>query len=238
VGTADFKVADKLWANATRQSTPEAPEIQPMLQQMVVAGCSHAILESTSHALSARWQRSAGSGFDVAVLTNVTSEHLDFHGSIAQYRQTKCACLRCSPMLSDAPLKQSKTAIVNADDPNHKSFLAAAPLRATRLTYGVQAPADVRARNVVSSAAGLFFDLESHWGNRAVHLKLTGDFNVWNALAASTVGLDEGVPLDDAFDCDRGRSMACAAACNVSTSGNHLPCWSIMPILQQRLKKS
>ena len=199
VGTADFKVGDKLWANSTRQSTPEAPEIQAMLQQMVAAGCSHAILESTSHALSARWQRLAGSGFDVAVLTNVTSEHLDFHGSIAQYRADKMRLFEMLADASDAPLKQSKTAIVNADDPHYKSFLAAAPLRATRLTYGVHAPADVRARNVVSSAAGLFFDLESHWGNRAVHLKLTGDFNVWNALAALTVALNEGVPLDDAL---------------------------------------
>ena len=89
LGTVDFKIGERIWANDTRQSTPEAPEIQAMLRQMADAGCTHAVLESTSHALSARWGRLVGSAFDVAVLTNVTQEHLDFHGSVEQYRQDK-----------------------------------------------------------------------------------------------------------------------------------------------------
>lgn len=199
VGTADFKVAERLWANATRQSTPEAPEIQQMLVEMRDAGCTHAVLESTSHALSREWQRLVGSAFDVAVLTNVTSEHLDFHKSVTAYRHAKMHLFEMLGDYADTPLKARKTAIVNADDPHHRDFLQAAPLRAERFTYGVQQAADVRARNVVSSMAGLDFDLESHWGNRHVHLNLTGDFNVSNALAALTVALSEGVPLDDAL---------------------------------------
>lgn len=199
VGTADFKVADRIWANKSRQSTPEAPEIQQILNDMLVAGCTHAVLESTSHALSNRWQRLAGSGFDVAVLTNVTSEHLDFHGTVEQYRRDKMRLFEMLGEPSNAPHKQRKVAIVNANDPHHKQFLAAAPVHAERLTYGVNVSADVQARNVVSSMNGLDFALVSHWGNRQVHLELTGDFNVWNSLAALTVALSEGVPLDDAL---------------------------------------
>lgn len=199
VGTADFKVATRLWANATRQSTPEAPEIQHMLAEMNDAGCTHAVLESTSHALSREWQRLWGCAFDVAVLTNVTSEHLDFHKTVAEYRRAKMQLFEMLGEYGDTPLKSRKTAIVNADDPHHRDFLLAAPLRADRLTYGVHQAADVRARNVLSSMNGLDFDLESHWGNRHVHLNLTGDFNVSNALAALTVALSEGVALDDAL---------------------------------------
>ena len=89
LGTVDFKIGARQWANDTRQSTPEALEVQAMLHEMADAGCDYAVLESTSHALSARWNRLGGAQFDVAVLTNVTHEHLDFHGSVEQYRRDK-----------------------------------------------------------------------------------------------------------------------------------------------------
>src|SRR5262249_54033134 len=89
LGTVDFKVARRQWANDTRQSTPEAPEVQALLREMVAAGCDYAVIEATSHALSARWKRLDGCAFDVSVLTNVTHEHLDFHGSVERYRRDK-----------------------------------------------------------------------------------------------------------------------------------------------------
>jgi UDP-N-acetylmuramoyl-L-alanyl-D-glutamate--2,6-diaminopimelate ligase len=216
LGTVDFKVAGRQWANDTRQSTPEAPEVQALLREMADAGCGYAVLEATSHALSARWNRLGGAEFDVAVLTNVTHEHLDFHGSVEQYRRDKA---RLFEMLADeardlgleassssrhetslkpqaSSLKQRKVAIANADDPNHQMFLGAAPAGAERLTYGVNSPADVRARAVVSTQDGLRFRVETPWGEADLRLRLTGDFNVWNGLAALTVGLAEGVPLD------------------------------------------
>jgi UDP-N-acetylmuramoyl-L-alanyl-D-glutamate--2,6-diaminopimelate ligase len=216
LGTVDFKVAGRQWANDTRQSTPEAPEVQALLGEMADAGCDYAVLEATSHALSARWNRLGGAEFDVAVLTNVTHEHLDFHGSVEQYRRDKARLFemlgdrheaignsgtdptasRLSPLASR--LKHRKVAIVNADDPNHQMFLDAAPAGAQRLTYGVNNPADVRARDVVSTQDGLRFRVETPWGAAGLRLRLTGDFNVWNALAALAVGLAEGVPLDAA----------------------------------------
>lgn len=198
MGTVDFKIAGRMWANDSRQSTPEAPEVQALLRDMVDAGCSYAVIEATSHALSARWNRLAGCAFDVAVLTNVTQEHLDFHGTVEQYRRDKA---RLFEMLSefrdaDAPHKQRKIAVVNADDPHHRMFLDAAPPYAERLTYAVHADADVRAEDVRSTRDGLHFRVTTPWGATNARLRLTGDFNVWNALAALTVACAEGAPLD------------------------------------------
>jgi len=218
MGTVDFKVAGRQWANDTRQSTPEAPEVQALLREMVDSGCDYAVVEATSHALSARWRRLDGCAFDVAVLTNVTHEHLDFHGSVEQYRRDKA---RLFEMLGEeSPLsvvssqlqgamghgqrtmdngqrtKQRKVAIANADDPHHRMFLDTAPPGATRLTYAVNRPADVRAHDIVSTREGLRFRVTTPLGETEMRLKLTGDFNVANALAALTAGLAEGVPLD------------------------------------------
>src|SRR5262249_1597760 len=90
----------------------------------------------------------------------------------------------------------NKVAIVNADDPHHQMFLDAAPSSAERLTYGVTNPADVRAFDVVSSAGGLRFRAETPWGAARLNLKLTGDFNVSDGLAALPIGLAEGVPIE------------------------------------------
>lgn len=198
MGTVDFKIAGRMWTNDSRQSTPEAPEVQALLRDMVDAGCSYAVVEATSHALSARWNRLAGCAFDVAVLTNVTQEHLDFHGTVEQYRRDKA---RLFEMLAEfrnagAPHKQRKIAVVNADDPHHRMFLDAAPAYAERLTYAVHASADVRAEDVRSTRDGLRFRVTTPWGATDARLRLTGDFNVWNALAALTVACAEGVPLD------------------------------------------
>ncbi|HWQ11915.1 MAG TPA: UDP-N-acetylmuramoyl-L-alanyl-D-glutamate--2,6-diaminopimelate ligase [Roseiflexaceae bacterium] len=199
IGTVDFKVAGRLWANDSRQTTPEAPEVQALLRDMADAGCTHAVLEATSHALSDRWGRLRGCAFDVAVLTNVTHEHLDYHGTVEQYRRDKA---RLFEMLGEdveghpPPLKRRKVAIVNADDPHHRMFLDAAPPAAERLTYAVGAPADVRALEVHASRDGLRFRLASPWGEREMALRLTGAFNVHNALAALAAACAEGVPLE------------------------------------------
>jgi len=198
MGTVDFKIAGRMWANDSRQSTPEAPEVQALLRDMAEAGCTYAVIEATSHALSARWNRLAGSAFDVAVLTNVTQEHLDFHGTVEQYRRDKARLFEMLAEFNDAaaPFKQRKIAIVNADDPHHRMFLDAAPVSAERLTYAVHAHADVRAEDVRSTRDGLRFRVTTPWDAADARLRLTGDFNVWNALAALTVACAEGVPLE------------------------------------------
>jgi UDP-N-acetylmuramoyl-L-alanyl-D-glutamate--2,6-diaminopimelate ligase len=200
ISTVDFKVGARRWANSTRQSTPEAPEIQALLAEMVAAGCTTAVVEATSHALSARWNRLGGCLFDVAVFLNLSHEHLDYHGSFEQYRADKT---RLFELLAErAPglaLRRTEPwAIVNADDPSHGFFLAAAPPGAQRLTFGIRAPAEVRAEVLAAHPAGSQLRLTTPWGRAELALGLPGAFNIANALAALSVALCQGVPLEQA----------------------------------------
>jgi len=194
ISTVDFKVGVRRWPNSTRQSTPEAPEIQGLLREMADADCTYAVIESTSHALSARWNRLGGCCFDVAVFLNITHEHLDYHGSFEQYRADKA---RLFEMLGDCS-QGDVWAIANADDRSHAYFLAAAPVHARRLTFGVQAAADVRAHEVIAGPGGSSLRVTTPWGETHLQLQLPGSFNVSNALAALSVALSQGISLERA----------------------------------------
>ncbi|NJP06413.1 MAG: UDP-N-acetylmuramoyl-L-alanyl-D-glutamate--2,6-diaminopimelate ligase [Chloroflexaceae bacterium] len=193
--TVDFKVGPRQWPNTTRQSTPEAPEVQALLREMADADCAYAVLEATSHALSPTWKRLADCAFDIAVFTNITHEHLDYHGSFEQYRSDKAQLFA---MLGQSAQKSQHTpyAIVNADDPNHRFFLDAAPAHAQRLTYGLHPNADIRATIEAASPAGTRFHVQSPWSHGTVQIQLPGAFNVANALAAVSVALTQGIALD------------------------------------------
>ncbi|MFV9504875.1 MAG: UDP-N-acetylmuramoyl-L-alanyl-D-glutamate--2,6-diaminopimelate ligase [Oscillochloridaceae bacterium umkhey_bin13] len=200
ISTVDFKLGGRRWANTTRQSTPEAPEVQALLADMVAAGCELAVIEATSHALSARWNRLGGCLFDVAVFLNLGHEHLDYHGSFEQYRADKA---RLFAMLDEripgvVLPPGERWAIVNADDPNHTFFLAAAPATAQQLRYGVQQPAEVQGRILRAEPAGSTVAVTTPWGASEFELPLPGPFNVANALAALSVALSQGASLEQA----------------------------------------
>ncbi len=209
ISTVDFKVAERRWPNTTRQSTPEAPEVQALLREMVAAGCDYAVIEATSHALSPRWNRLGGCSFDVALFLNIGHEHLDFHGSFEQYRRDK---MRLFELLGeDQPASQHQAAdpalsaqpqqwaIANADDANYRFFLDAAPSSARHLTYAITAPADLRAYAIDATPQGTRLRVATPWGDQALHLRLPGSFNVLNALAALSVALSQGIPLERAI---------------------------------------
>ncbi len=201
INSVDFQVGTRQWPNKTRQSTPEAPEVQALLREMVDARCDYAVIEATSHALSPRWRRVDGCAFDVAVLTNISHEHLDYHGTFENYRSDKA---RLFAMLDDEPggalpaVKRQKHAIVNADDPQHGFFLNTAPASARRLTYALDMPADIRARVVSATPDGTRLRVDTPWGATDMTLQLPGSFNVYNALAALGAALTQGVPLERA----------------------------------------
>jgi UDP-N-acetylmuramoyl-L-alanyl-D-glutamate--2,6-diaminopimelate ligase len=208
INSVDFKVGAREWPNSTRQSTPEAPEVQALLRDMVSAGCDYAVIEATSHALSARWDRVRGCVFDVAVLTNITHEHLDFHGTFEHYRSDKARLFAfldgqaagwgALPASEQPAAKQQKYAIVNADDPNHSFFLEAAPAAVHRLTFALDNTADVRGHDLQSTPQGTRLHVATPWGSAPLHVALPGTFNVLNALAALSVALTQGVPLEQA----------------------------------------
>lgn len=203
ISGVDFKIGNRTWHNTTRQSTPEAPEIQALLYAMVDAGCDYAVIEATSHALAPSWRRVDCCAFDVAVFTNIGHEHLDYHGSFEQYKRDKQRLFELlgEELPTNLPphaVKARKWAIANADDPHHAEFLAAAPPHAERLTYAITAPAHIRAYDLVQTPTGTHMRVATPWGDSPLHLRLPGIFNVHNALAALSVALSQGVTLDQA----------------------------------------
>ncbi len=196
--TVDFKIGPRWWENTTRQTTPEALEVQAMLRDIAAAGCDYAVVEASSHALSPRWNRLGDCRFDVAVFTNVTHEHLDYHGSVEQYRRDKA---RLFEMLAESGAatgrKRRKTAVVNLDDPYADLYLGAAGPDVERVTYGLDhRDALVRAVDIHATRDGTTYIAQTPWGSGTISLRLPGTFNVSNSLAALAVGLAEGIAFE------------------------------------------
>jgi UDP-N-acetylmuramoyl-L-alanyl-D-glutamate--2,6-diaminopimelate ligase len=170
-------------------TTPDPPDVQRLLARMVESGATHAVLEVTSHGLAQH--RVAGCDFDVAAVTNVTHEHLDFHGSLEAYQQAKArlfAGLRASFRKSGVP----KVAVLNRDDDSYRYL---SPLPADRtLTYSVAGAADVTARDVQVAPGATRFALHLPEGALPLETALVGVHNVSNILAAAAVGVALELP--------------------------------------------
>ncbi|OGO51059.1 MAG: hypothetical protein A2148_10805 [Chloroflexi bacterium RBG_16_68_14] len=177
--------------NDTHMTTLEAPEIQAQLAAMVEAGRRYAVLEASSHGLALH--RVDECAFDVAVFTTLSSDHLDFHGTLEEYREAKGRLFR---MLDESPRKDvSKAAVLNADDPASAYFRSLT--RAPSVTYAIDAPADVRAESVEAQGLASRFRLATPAGSGDVSVRLAGRYNVSNCLAAAAVGLSQGLSLDE-----------------------------------------
>jgi UDP-N-acetylmuramoyl-L-alanyl-D-glutamate--2,6-diaminopimelate ligase len=189
LSTVHCKVGDRLSANEYRFTTPEAPQVQALLADMASAGVDYAILESTSHGLALH--RLDGCEYDVAVMTNVTADHLDFHRSREEYLAAKG---RLFAMLNQAADKGvDKVAVLNADEPAAAHF--AGLTRARAVTYAVQKAADLRATDISPTEWGSRFCLRAEGSELEVAIGLPGLFNVYNSLAAAAVALSQGMPL-------------------------------------------
>ncbi len=174
---------------ALHVTTPEAPVIQQYLRRMVDAGLTHAVLETTSHALALG--RVAAIAYDIAAVTNITHEHLDFHGSWENYFAAK---RRLFEMVGEvggwrvelgiADKKEMvKTAVLNRDD---ASFGGLRQVEVPRqLTYGLHAAADIRATDITYTPAGTTFTIQPL--AFSISSPLVGEFNVYNMLAATAV---------------------------------------------------
>jgi UDP-N-acetylmuramoyl-L-alanyl-D-glutamate--2,6-diaminopimelate ligase len=169
LGTVAYKIGDEL-REATR-TTPEAPDVQALLREMVDRGCGACAMEVSSHALALR--RVDGMTFAAAVFTNLTRDHLDFHAGMDDY-------FRAKRRLFDM-LPRNAPSIVNVDDPRGASLIDAG---GRPLTYGMQRPADVKSGPVSFSLDGLQFDVATPRDTLHVRSKLIGKPNVYNILAA------------------------------------------------------
>jgi UDP-N-acetylmuramoyl-L-alanyl-D-glutamate--2,6-diaminopimelate ligase len=174
-------------------TTPGAPMIQKLLAQMIDHGVTHVVIEMTSHGLAQG--RLNGIDTDIAVLTNLTHEHLDYHGTFENYRAAKARLFEMVGKTARKP-HQPKISVVNGDDPN-ADFFAAFPAD-HHVRYAAQRAADFRATDLIYHPGYTQFALHTpNQQSTLMHLPLLGDFNVMNALAAVAVTRQIGVLLDD-----------------------------------------
>lgn len=180
ISTVNFTVGNRSGSNYLRQSTPEAPQVHELLRAMQDAGQTHAVVEATSHGLSLRNSRLADVEFDAAVFTNVTSEHLEFHGSLENYRADKARLFR---MIAESRNRDA-FGVVNGDDPYAELFFEAAGEKPV-FTYSLKyRDADLFASNLRPGPTGTEFSLFTPMGRTNTRIALPGLYNVENVLAA------------------------------------------------------
>ena len=180
MGTVTYRVGSEEFA-ATR-TTPEAPEVQGLMRQMVTAGCGACVMEVSSHALALR--RVDGITFAAGIFTNLTRDHLDFHADMEDYFAAKRRLFDMLP--------EGAPAVVNVDDPRGVTLAESV---ARPVTYAISRAADVTPGPLSFSLDGLEFDVRMPQGTAHAISRLVGKPNVYNILAAVAVTASLGVPL-------------------------------------------
>jgi UDP-N-acetylmuramoyl-L-alanyl-D-glutamate--2,6-diaminopimelate ligase len=192
VSTVNAVIGDRVMDTGLHTTTPDSPDIQSYLAEMVAAGVEVAVLEVTSHGLEQH--RVTACDFDVAVVTNVTHEHLDIHGSLEGYQRAKAMLFH---HLSAGYRKPGvpKIAVLNADD---GSYIALRSIPADRhLAYSIEGSTDVVATGIRRSPTGSTqFTILTPGAEFEVRTRLAGDYNVSNILAATTAALALRVPME------------------------------------------
>ncbi|HMB79865.1 MAG TPA: UDP-N-acetylmuramoyl-L-alanyl-D-glutamate--2,6-diaminopimelate ligase, partial [Vicinamibacterales bacterium] len=181
LGTVGYRIGDEV-REATR-TTPEAPEVQALLREMVDRQCGACAMEVSSHALSLR--RVDGIAFAAGIFTNLTRDHLDFHADMDDYFRAKRRLFEMLPR--DAP------SLINLDDPRGGALVDTA---GRPVTYAINKPADVTPGPLSFSLNGLSFDVRTPRGTLQVTSKLVGRPNVYNILAAVSAATALDVPFD------------------------------------------
>lgn len=190
IGSIKMKIGNEFFD--VKNTTPDANELQKNFSKMLDVKSDYAIMEVSSHALDLG--RVRGVNYQIGVFTNLTQDHLDYHGTMDKYREAKGLLFSQLGNTYESKEEKNKYAILNADDNASQYFqrVSAAQI----ITYGIDNDADVKASNISISAQGTNFTLESFKGKTEIQLKMIGKFNVYNALAAISVGLVEGIPVE------------------------------------------
>ena len=186
IGTIQYVLGGEV--RPAHQTTPEALEIQGMLAEMRDRGIGGVAMEVSSHALAL--SRVDGVEFDVAIFTNLTQDHLDFHGTLDEYRLAK---RRLFELLAASP-KRGRTAVVNADDPAGATMVKG--LDVPVLSFGLGADARVRAVTHTSDLDGIHMTVDTPRGRLTLRSPLIGEHNVMNLLGAVGAGLALGLAPD------------------------------------------
>ncbi len=191
IGTVRYEIGERVLPAI--RTTPESLDLQELLAQIVNAGCSAAATEVSSHALAQ--DRTRGLEWNVAVFTNLTQDHLDFHETMENYFDSKA---KLFTQLGSQEKKRKPVAIVNIDDRYGERLLNKIDKRVAIVTYGMGVRADFRASNYRVEFSGTSYQLDARGKSYLVRVPLIGRFNVANSVAALAGANALGISLRDA----------------------------------------
>ena len=191
IGTVRYEFGERVLPAI--RTTPESLDLQELLTQIANAGCKAAAMEVSSHALAQ--DRTRGLEWNVAVFTNLTQDHLDFHGTMKSYFEAK---LKLFTGLQSQKRKRKPTAIVNIDDRYGEQLLDKIEKGVAVITYGMGMRADFRASNYRVEPSGTSYQLDARGKSYLVRVPLIGRFNVTNSVAALAAANALGINLRDA----------------------------------------
>ena len=192
IGTVRYEIGERVLPAI--RTTPESLDLQELLAQIANAGCRAAAMEVSSHALAQ--ERTRGLEWDVAVFTNLTQDHLDFHGTMENYFESKA---KLFTELAQQKKKQKPVAIINIDDRYGTQLLGKIDKNISVTTFGMGARADFRASNYRTEFGGTSYQLDARGKSYLVRVPLIGRFNVANSLAALAAANALGLSLREAI---------------------------------------
>jgi UDP-N-acetylmuramoyl-L-alanyl-D-glutamate--2,6-diaminopimelate ligase len=183
ISTVNAVIGDEELDTGFHVTTPDAHDVQKYLAKMVQAGLTHVVLETTSHGWAQH--RVDACEFDIGVVTNITHEHLDEHGSFDNYRAAKARLFSSLEVTQSKPQGNPRLAVINRDDPGSFEFLDDF-VKVKKVNYGLGEDANVRAEEIHFSPAGIHFLAQSSKLRVGISSRLVGAFNISNCLAAVT----------------------------------------------------
>ncbi|MDR1047507.1 MAG: UDP-N-acetylmuramoyl-L-alanyl-D-glutamate--2,6-diaminopimelate ligase [Treponema sp.] len=185
--TVQHSLGGEALFNTEHQTTPEATAVQRLLHEMLEGGCRYAVVEASSHGLSPKTNRLGNVGFDAAVMTNVTHEHLEFHGTWEQYRDDKANLFRALDRRESPDENLEPFGVVNGDDTSASYFEAATAQDILRFSaHGLDA--DLSLHSIESGAGGNWYAVADRKGLEIdIRDRLPGAFNANNVMAALLV---------------------------------------------------
>jgi len=186
ISTVNAVIGNEVLDTGFHVTTPDAHDVQRYLAMMVDAGLTHVVLETTSHGWSQH--RVDACEFDIGVVTNITHEHMNEHGSYENYRAAKARLFSSLEITLPKPQGNPRLAVINHDDVKSFDFLNDF-IKVNKLNYGLQDGADVRAVDIDYSPSGIHFTAQSKDFRVDTSSKLVGAYNVSNCLAALTTAV-------------------------------------------------
>ncbi len=183
ISTVNAVIGDEVLDTGFHVTTPDAHDVQAYLARMVQAGLTHVVLETTSHGWAQ--YRVDACEFDIGVVTNITHEHMDEHGSYENYRAAKARLFSSLEITSPKSQGNPRLAVINRDDIKSFDFLNEF-IKVNKTSYGLRPGATVHAFDIQYSPAGIYFQAQGRDFQVSVESKLVGAYNVSNCLAALT----------------------------------------------------